>query len=114
MYFLFIWIRGTLPRVRIDQLLAINWKFLVPFTLVLLLFTAVLDKLIPATMGAWGRTGIHLAMNLALATATMQILSSYARRQRAAQEAGRTGPGAPRPVAAVMDTHADAQTMPAH
>ena len=31
--FIFLWMRGTLPRLRIDQLLAFNWKFMVPLSL---------------------------------------------------------------------------------
>ncbi|MCI0744573.1 MAG: NADH-quinone oxidoreductase subunit NuoH [Verrucomicrobia subdivision 3 bacterium] len=32
--FLFIWIRGTLPRLRTDQLMAFAWKFMLPMTLI--------------------------------------------------------------------------------
>jgi len=38
--FLFIWIRGTLPRFRYDQLMAFAWKFLFPLALINLLVTA--------------------------------------------------------------------------
>ena len=30
----FVWTRDTLPRLRIDQLMAFAWKFLIPLTLV--------------------------------------------------------------------------------
>ena len=40
MYFVFIWLRGTLPRLRIDQLMAFCWKFLVPVGLVVLAVAA--------------------------------------------------------------------------
>lgn len=33
-YFLFVWTRGTLPRFRIDQLLAFAWKWLTPMAIV--------------------------------------------------------------------------------
>ncbi len=40
-YFLLIWFRGTLPRFRIDQLMAFAWKFLLPLSLVNVLVSAL-------------------------------------------------------------------------
>jgi NADH-quinone oxidoreductase subunit H len=37
----FIWIRGTLPRLRQDQLMNFAWKFVLPFTLLNLMVTAL-------------------------------------------------------------------------
>jgi NADH-quinone oxidoreductase subunit H len=31
--FIFVWMRGTLPRVRIDQLMGFAWKWLVEISL---------------------------------------------------------------------------------
>ena len=38
---LFIWLRGTLPRLRTDQLMAFAWKFLLPMTLINLAVAAL-------------------------------------------------------------------------
>jgi NADH-quinone oxidoreductase subunit H len=38
--FTFVWMRGTLPRVRIDQLMDFAWKWLLPVSLVNLFITA--------------------------------------------------------------------------
>lgn len=38
--FFFIWVRGTLPRLRYDQLMALGWKVLVPLGLLNILATA--------------------------------------------------------------------------
>jgi NADH-quinone oxidoreductase subunit H len=38
---LFIWLRGTLPRLRIDQLLNLAWKFMLPMSLINLVAAAL-------------------------------------------------------------------------
>ena len=40
--FTFIWVRGTLPRFRYDQLMAFAWKFLFPAAMLNLLVTGFL------------------------------------------------------------------------
>src|SRR5213075_2146019 len=42
---IFIWIRGTLPRFRYDQLMNFAWKFLFPVAVLNLLITAFLVAL---------------------------------------------------------------------
>ena len=40
--FLFIWIRGTLPRFRFDQLMNFGWKFFLPGAIANLIFTIII------------------------------------------------------------------------
>jgi len=47
LYFVLIWLRGTLPRLRVDQLMNFAWKTLVPLALANLMLTALVAKLVP-------------------------------------------------------------------
>ena len=95
MYWVIMWVKYTFPRIRIDQMLNFNWKFLTPLSLVILMVTAVLDKLLPR--GANGGLSatyviVMLAVNLVIGWITFQILRSRARIERKRV-------GEPRPVA---------------
>jgi NADH-quinone oxidoreductase subunit H len=43
--FLYIWVRGTLPRFRYDQLMSFGWKFLLPLAIANLVITALIVAL---------------------------------------------------------------------
>ena len=51
-FFVIVWVRTTVPRVRIDQLMALAWKFLFPLAILNLLITAV-EVLVWPTALAW-------------------------------------------------------------
>jgi len=40
--FIYIWLRGTLPRLRFDQLMSFGWKFLLPVALLNIFLTATI------------------------------------------------------------------------
>ena len=43
--FLYIWVRGTLPRFRYDQLMAFSWKFLLPLAIANVIITSLVVAL---------------------------------------------------------------------
>ncbi|MBN1967499.1 MAG: NADH-quinone oxidoreductase subunit NuoH [Anaerolineae bacterium] len=92
-YFVVMWIRNTVPRVRIDQLLNFNWKFLVPLSLVNLLVVAFVWKIIPDTdqINSVGDavlpTVALLIANLIMMAGVGAILREQGRRERARVEA---------------------------
>src|SRR5262245_39104835 len=81
-YFIIVLMRTTLPRIRIDHMLDLNWKFLTPLSLASIVFLAIADKLIPATAGPWARAGTLFLVNVFLAWLTVSLLSASARRLR--------------------------------
>ena len=49
---IFIWIRGTLPRLRMDQLMSFAWQFMLPMTLIDI-FAAGLWHFLPGGVVRW-------------------------------------------------------------
>jgi NADH-quinone oxidoreductase subunit H len=46
--FFYVWLRGTLPRFRYDQLMTFGWKFLLPLSLINLVVTSIVVMLLGA------------------------------------------------------------------
>jgi len=80
-YWIIMWIKYTMPRIRIDHMLAFNWKFLTPLALTVLMVTAVMEKLLAGTSPWIYSLGLFLA-NLAIALATIEILHAFGKWQR--------------------------------
>jgi NADH-quinone oxidoreductase subunit H len=64
-FFVIIWIRATLPRVRIDQLMALAWKFLFPLAILNLLITAA-EILAWPEVSLWVMVPINFAVMIVL------------------------------------------------
>jgi NADH-quinone oxidoreductase subunit H len=79
-YFVVIWIRGSFPRIRIDQMNSLNWKFFTPLALAGLIFTAIAEKAV--TEYSLNRVLIHLGGNFVLIVVVLVILRIYARARR--------------------------------
>ena len=68
--FLFIWVRATYPRLRIDQIMAFAWKFLMPLSFINLIATSLEVYFLRDASGAlsvndlWIMTAINLALTV--------------------------------------------------
>ena len=83
-YWVIMWVKYTVPRIRVDHMLAFNWKFLTPLAFILLMVTALVGRLLLDS--AWLAPGLFVS-NLLLAWLTIEYLKSQARKTRAREEA---------------------------
>jgi len=93
-FLILIWFRGTLPRFRIDQMMAFNWQFLVPVSLVNVILIAILNRVLVVSAGwsasdpntAWPWGLAMFAANLALMVIVLGIMGRAGRQQRMRDE----------------------------
>jgi len=81
LYWVIMWVKYSLPRIRIDHMLNFNWKFLTPLSLVVLIVTAVIGKLVPRDP-AWIYNLSMLGVNILIGWVTLLILRIRARKER--------------------------------
>jgi hypothetical protein len=84
-YWVIMWVKYSVPRVRIDHMLAFNWKVLTPLALVILMLTALIDRLLGGfgyQPGGWVYTLAMFVMNLLVVWGLLSITRGYARAER--------------------------------
>lgn len=72
-FFVIIWVRTTVPRVRIDQLMSFAWKFLLPLALINLVITA-LEVLFWQGFTPWVSVVVNIAITVVLILAWSRML----------------------------------------
>ena len=105
-YLLTVTIRFTVPRLRIDQVMAFNWKYLTPLALATLLVTALVDKIAPAGQGLL-RITLLLVANVLLFLLADRLVTLYRRshqKLRKVVSEFRPVPVTIRPVVAADET----------
>jgi NADH-quinone oxidoreductase subunit H len=80
-YWIIMWVKYTMMRIRIDQMLTFNWIFLTPLSFVLLMVTALMNALLrDASSWVYG-IGMFLS-NVILGWITLEIVRAYSRKER--------------------------------
>ncbi len=65
--FVFIWLRGTLPRLRYDQFMNLGWKVLIPVSLAWVMVVALVRGVGAAEPGTWSVPQVMLGALVGLA-----------------------------------------------
>jgi len=81
-YWIIMWVRYTMMRIRIDHMLAFNWKFLTPLAFTLLMVVALMNALLAGTPTWFYVTGMFLS-NVLVAWTALEVARAVSRRERA-------------------------------
>jgi NADH-quinone oxidoreductase subunit H len=81
LYFVIMWVKYSLPRVRIDHMLSFCWKFLTPLSLVLVSVTALLAKLLENASTPMFVLVFTLT-NILMIVGTIYVLKRYGPKDR--------------------------------
>ena len=84
--FIFIWLRGTLPRLRYDQFMAFGWKVLIPVSVVWIVAVAAI-RVVDLRGGFDRPVLIGLAVVLAVLARGVAVRPGARRRRRRAPSA---------------------------
>jgi NADH-quinone oxidoreductase subunit H len=80
-YWIIMWVKYTLLRIRIDHMLAFNWKFLTPLAFILLMVTAFMNALL-ADAPTWLYVSGLFLSNVLIAWGALEIARSHSRKER--------------------------------
>jgi NADH-quinone oxidoreductase subunit H len=83
--FVFVWLRGTLPRLRYDQFMAFGWKVLIPINLIWILAVTAIHVLRDRGWPAWEATVIPLAVVILVVIIPALMIWEGATARRIAQ-----------------------------
>lgn len=73
-YLVISWIRLSLPRIRIDEMLNLNWRFLIPVSLINLVAVAIADRvMMEFTLARWIYVLVMFSMNMFILWAALAI-----------------------------------------
>jgi NADH-quinone oxidoreductase subunit H len=81
--FLFVWIRATYPRLRLDQIMAVCWKFLMPLSIINIVAVALEVYFLRDSAGTLSTVDLWImaAINIAVAAVSIALFGQLIRQK---------------------------------